>query len=370
MIKWFNISVKCIAFFLFLSNSVVNGQILKDTSSVRHIKKGIGCIYNFQFKEANEVHNIIHKLYPGSPVAFLLKGMLTYWENYPLLPASSARVIFEEELRECIEICEKKSYSADEAEYLLTNLCARGLLLLFYSDNDLNLELFPLATSTYKYIRQSFDFTSVYSDFYYFTGLYNYTREVYPETYPIYKPLAILFPKGDKLKGIKDLQKASENSILLRAESLYFLSKIFLRFESNPQQATYYIKTLNELYPGNLNYKEEYIKNLLLIRKYDEAEKTILSLESKRDNLFFIAQLKIFKGIIMEKKYHDYKQARELYIDGVKKITLFGKYGDEFAAYAYFGLSRISESNGDKNYTKLYRKLANELADLKKVNFD
>jgi hypothetical protein len=370
MIKWFNRSVKCIAFFLFLSTSVVHGQILKDTSSVRLIKKGIGCIYNFQFKEANEVHNIIHKLYPGSPVPFLLKGMLIYWENYPLLPASAARVIFEEELRECIEICEKRSYPADEAEYLLTNLCARGLLLLFYSDNDLNLELFPLASSTYKYIRRSFDFTSVYTDFYYFTGLYNYTREVYPETYPIYRPLAILFPKGDKLKGIKDLQKAAENSILLRAESLSFLSEIFLRFESNHQQATYYIKTLNELYPGNLNYKEEYIKNLLLIKNYDEAEKIILSSESKRDNPFFIAQLKIFKGIIMEKKYRDYKQARELYIEGVKEITLFGKYGDEFAAYAYFGLSRISEVNGDKNYTKLYRKLANELADLKKVNFD
>jgi hypothetical protein len=249
-------------------------------------------------------------------------------------------------------------------------LCARGLLLLFYSDNDLNIELFPLATSTYKYIRRSFDYTSIYTDFYYFTGIYNYTREVYPETYPVYKPLAILFPKGDRLNGIKDLQKAAGNSVFLRAESLSYLSEIFIRFENNYQQATYYNKTLYELYPDNLNYKAEYIKNLLLIKRYDEAEKLIISSESKRNNQFYIAQLTIFKGILKEKKYHDNKTAQELYMEGVREITLFGNYGDEFAAYAYFGLSRISESNGDKNYTKLYRKLANELADLKKVNFD
>ena len=55
---------------------------------------------------------------------------------------------------------------------------------------------------------------------------------------------------------------------------------------------------------------------------------------------------------------------------GAREVLLFGKYGDEFAAYAYFGLSRISEANGDKHYKKLYRKLANGLADQKKINFD
>ena len=63
-----------------------------------------------------------------------------------------------------------------------------------------------------------------YSDFYFFTGVYNYYREAYPEAYPVYKPLALLFPKGSKTKGLEDLLIASKNSIFLKAEAFSFLS--------------------------------------------------------------------------------------------------------------------------------------------------
>jgi tetratricopeptide (TPR) repeat protein len=334
------------------------------------IKKNIDYIYNYQFKDAEETCNKIGIIFPGHPVEFLLKGMITYWENYPLLTNSPSSVLFEGDLRKCIEICENKTDLIDDPEYLLTNLCARGMLLLYYTDNDKSLEVIPLALSTYHYIRRSFDFTSVYSDFYYFTGIYNYYRKVYPDEYPIYKPLAALIPKGDKERGIKELRKAAGSSIVLRAESLIFLSEIYRRFEGDCKQATYYNKVLYELYPANMEYSEEYIKNLLLIKQYDEAEKLISSIGVIKSNIFFKAQLTIFSGIIMEKKYHDFKQAQEFYLMGIKDITPFGNYSNEFVAYAYFGLSRISEVNGDKTMKKQYRKMANELADFKKITFD
>ena len=364
------IFIKCVLLLFCLSTAPINAQILKDTSTVNLIKKGVDAIYNFRFKDAGEVCSKINESYPGHPVVYLLKGMITYWQNFPLLTTSPARTFFEEDLHNCIDLCEKNNDPDYEAENVLANLCARGMLLSFYADNDLNLEVFPLATSTYKYIRRSFNFISVSSDFCYFAGVYDYYREAYPEAYPIYKPLAVLFPRGNKAKGIKELQKASINSIVLRAESLSFLAEVFLRFENDYQQATYYNKTLYELYPANTQFKEEYIKNLLLIKQYDEAERLILSSDSTLNNSFFMAQFTIFHGIIMEKKYHDNKQAQEFYMKGVREIGLFGKYGNEFAAWAYLGLSRISDANGDKHYKKLYRKLAGELADIRKINFD
>jgi hypothetical protein len=353
-----------------ICSTTLDAQILKDTTSVMLIKKNIDYIYNFQFKDAEETCYKIGILFPGHPVDFLLKGMIIYWENFPLLSNSPSSTIFENDLRKCIEICEKKPDSIDEPEYLLNNLCARGMLLLFYTDNNKSMEAIPLVLSTYHFIRRSFDFTSVYSDFYYFTGIYNYYRKVYPEVYPIYKPLAALIPKGDKEKGIMELQKAAGSSIVLKAESLIFLSEIYRRFEGDYQKATYYNKILYELYPANMEYREEYIKNLLLIKHFDEAERLINSSDMIKNNIFFKAQLTIFSGIIEEKKYHNFKQAQESYLRGIKDITPFGKYSNEFVAYAYFGLSRISEVNGDKNNKKQYRKMANELADFKKINFD
>jgi len=369
-LKRYKISKILLVLVLCLSTSSLNSQFLKDSTSLNLIKEGIDNVYNFQFDKADKVSEELGKLYPGQPVVYLFKGMVTYWENYPLITTSSARASFEEYMRKCIELSDKNKNSSAEVEILLVNLCARGLLLLYYTDNYLSLDVFPLATSTYQYIRRSFDFTAYYSDFYFFTGVYNYYREAYPEAYPIYKPLALLFPKGSKVKGLEELQIVSKNSIILKAEAFSFLSAIFLTFENNFQQATYFSKSLHTLYPDNPEYLGAYIKNLLLIKRYDEAEMEMLSSNTSQSNSFFRAQMLIFNGILQEKKYHDIKKAQQFYSKGIDDITIFGSYGNEYAAYAYFGLSRISEINGNKDYKKMYRKLALQLADFKKVDFD
>ncbi len=78
----------------------------------------------------------------------------------------------------------------------------------------------------------------------------------------------------------------------------------------------------------------------------------------------------ILKGILQEKKYRDHKLAKQYYHTGITSISSFGEYGNEFAAYAYFGLSRISEANGETQLKKTYRKEAMKLADFEKLNFD
>jgi hypothetical protein len=362
-----------IGYFLLsflVSPAVLDAQILKDTASLEILRKGINYVYNFQFKDAEEIYSKINQAYPDHPVPLLFKGMMTYWKDYPLLPTSPDCASYEENMRRCIELCEKKNNPDNDPETLLSNLCARGLLLLFYTDNDMSLEVFPLATTTYPLIRRSFNFTKFYPDFYFFTGLYNYYREAYPDNYPAYKPLAILFPKGDKAKGLKEIGIASTNSIVLKAEAFSFLSSINLGFENNFQKAFSYSKSLHELYPGNLQYLAEYIKNLLLMRQYDEAERIINSSASKISNPFFQAQTTIFNGILQEKKYHDNRQAEIYYNKGARAISMFGDFGNEFEAFAYFGLSRISNDYGDKHYKRTYRKLALKLAAYKKIDFD
>jgi hypothetical protein len=107
----------------------------------------------------------------------------------------------------------------------------------------------------------------------------------------------------------------------------------------------------------------------LLIKQYDEAEKIILASDNL-DNPFFQAQLTIFKGIIQEKKYRDLEQAKEFYTYGIRHISTYREFGNEYASYAYFGLSRISEMDGDLSNKKNYRKLAVKLAVAKNMEFE
>jgi tetratricopeptide (TPR) repeat protein len=200
--------------------------------------------------------------------------------------------------------------------------------------------------------------------------LYNYYREAYPDAYPLYKTFAFLFPKGDKRKGLKELEIASQNSIFLKAESASFLASIDLSFDNDYPEAAKYSGYLHNLYPSNIAYLAAYIKSLLLVKQYDEAEKLIKIYGPVTTSSYFQAQLEIFNGILNEKKYSDPDSAERNYNGGIKSLAAFGKYGLEYTAYAYFGLSRIYSDKGDRKSSKIFRKKALELADFKKIDFD
>ena len=365
----FKICICGIFLLFFLNAGKNNAQILGDTASFKIIEKCIDDIYNFRFKEATENCALLNTKYPGNSVIWLLHGMIIYWENYPILSKSSYERVYLDDMHNAIRLSDMKGSPADEAEYLLINLCARGMLLQYYADIDNTSEIFPLAKSTYPHIRKAFKYNSSYYDFNFFTGLYNYYREAYPEAYPLYKAFAFLFPRGNKVEGIRQMEIASKHSLVLKAESYSFLAWVSANFEHDFHQATNYNKMLYELYPDNTVYLAEYVRNLLLIKQYGEAEKLINSCIKETNNPFFPGVFEIFCGILQEKAYHNNKLAQLLYEKGIRDISPFSSYGNEYAAYAYYGLSRISESNGDKKSRKNYHKKANDLAVFKKIDF-
>jgi hypothetical protein len=370
MYKRFKIITTCIGLSIFLSLDPINAQILRDSTALNLVREDIDYIYNMQFDNAREVYVKIIKLYPEHPIVFLLKGILTYWENYPMLGTTPPHVPFEEDMRQCIRLSETNINPENEAEYLLADLCASGMLLMFYDDNDLIMEVIPLTKSTYIHLRRAYNFTTFCQDLNYFTGLYDYYREGYPKVFPIYKSLLLIFPTGDMANGLKELKTAALKSVVLRPESCSLLSSIYLNFENKYPESLYYCRTLHDQYPENAYYLTYCIKELLLMKQYDEAEKLIIASSETEVNKYFQAQLMILKGILQEKKYHDNKLAQQYYNKGISDISLYGKYGNEFAAYAYFGLSRITESNDEKQVNNIYRKEAMKLATFKKINFD
>jgi len=331
----------------------------------------MGHIYNYQFSEAEKICNQISSAFPDSPVPPLIRGMIIYWKNFPLLPSSHERDSYESELKLSISISEKNSPKPDdEAEYLLADLCARGLLLVFYSDNDLSSEVIPMAAGTYHFLRESFDYISVYPDFRFFTGLYNYYREKYPAMHPVYKAFALLFPPGDANKGLAELQKASNEGIVLDAEAGSILSWIYSGYEYDYEKSLTFSRLLYEKYPGNSSYLANYIKFLLFVKQYDEAEKLILSTGRRMNNAFFRAQVIVFNGILKEKKYRDMSAASEYYREGLNALVPFSDFGNEYSAYACYGLSRVFAADKTGDLKRKFRKEANRLAEFRHMNFE
>lgn len=282
---------------------------------------------------------------------------------------SGAGLKFEEQMNLCMKACENFN-PENEAEFLLANMCARGILLAYYADNDVQSKAFSLGRTTYRYFRRSLKFTGAFPDFLFFTGLYNYYREAYPLAHPAYKPLLAIFPNGDMEKGLNELRKAFRESIFLRAEASTFLSSIYKYFENDYISAAQFSSAIYREYPMNTIYKINTIEDLLLNKKYDEAEKLITSPDPNKTNNYFVAQISILRGVLYEKKYHDPDRAEQEYLSGIKMIGEYGDYGDQYAAYAWFGLSRISSFKNDRHGERLFRRKARDLTDFENVSFD
>jgi hypothetical protein len=201
----------------------LDAQVLNDQVSLDLVKTTVDQIYNMRFSDATETTNQLSKNHPGHPVIFLLRGMIIYWEGFPLLAGSEKSREFEKQMRLCIDRSQKYE-PENEPEFLLTNLCARGSLLAFYAGNDLPSKAFSLGRTTYRHLRHAFKFTDTFPDFLFFTGLYNYYREAYAEAHPVYRPLMGFFPRGDREKGMQELRTAFRKSIFLKAEASTFLS--------------------------------------------------------------------------------------------------------------------------------------------------
>ncbi len=370
MCNWLIKSLFAACFLIATGLSDSQAQILRDSSTLTLVSRDIDLIYNMHFNEAREVYRKIAAVYPDHPVVFLLHGMISYWENFPLLDNSPAKESFENDLKECIRLAEKPAAHENEAEYILSDLCGRGFLLLFYSGNNLVMEVIPVASGMYKYLMRSFNYTSSCADLYYYTGVYNYYRDAYPKIYPVYKPLALLFPQGNMQTGLQHLHIAATHSIVMKAEAEILLAYIYIYFENDFNKALEYSMMLHRQFPDNTEFTSILLRNLLLLKRYDAAEKIIKSVPEGSINLFFQAQLDIYTGIIREKRDYDYKTARDLYNKGIRNISGFGAFGEQYAAYGYFGLSRISASEGEKHASQMFRKEASRLADFKKIDFN
>jgi hypothetical protein len=130
--------------YLIMRTLPLEAQVLNDTVSLNLVKTTVGQIYNMRFSDAAETTNLLSRTYPDHPVVFLLRGMIIYWEGYPLLSGSEKSMEFEKQIRQCIARSEE--YEPEyEAEFLLPICVQEEACWLFIQGMSSRQRLFPLA---------------------------------------------------------------------------------------------------------------------------------------------------------------------------------------------------------------------------------
>ncbi|MBL7111266.1 MAG: hypothetical protein ISS19_04930 [Bacteroidales bacterium] len=332
---------------------------LDDTIVTRHIRTGINHIYNLEFDKSDYYLDSMQLLYPDHPVIPFYKGMQLYWENYPVPQNGDISDLFVEYIEASIALTDKiLEQDKMDIEGVFFDLAARSFLVMYYADNGQPAKCFPHLNNVYRQLMNAFELEDQYNEFYFFTGLYNYYIEAYPEAHPVYKPVTRLFKNGNKESGLKMLDYAFRNTHFMKVEASNFLVIIYLGFEHDYQTALSYTEQLYSMFPNNSYFFAKYIEMLIVNEELDVAKKHIDSLITM--DPFNKMKALIYLGLYEEGKNRNFEKAKRYFLRGIKEAEPFGDYAGYQVAYAYMGLSRYYESNGDLKKAREYYRLAKE----------
>ncbi len=112
-------------------------------------------------------------------------------------------------------------------------------------------------------------------------GIYNYFAEYVPLKYPFLKPLLIIFPKGDKVKGLAQIKEAAQFSKIAAYEAHYIIAYLNIVYEKNYAEGETYSSYLFNLFPANSVF-ERLVYNCYVGRgKFTEALDGWVSVRNK-----------------------------------------------------------------------------------------
>ena len=175
------------------------------------------------------------------------------------------------------------------------------------------------------------------------------------------KPVMWFFKKGDKALGLKQIDIGTKSGTITKAESCYYLARIYLKHEGRADKAVVYAQKLVDMYPDNVIYRMTHVESLILSGKYDQAMGGIAALR-KNTNSFYPVSWRTFQGLIQEKDEKNDAAAQKEYLLALR-TPYDDQYTKEYHAMSYAGLARIANRAGNKAKARDYYKKCLEKAE-------
>jgi tetratricopeptide (TPR) repeat protein len=355
----------CIILLLFFVPPS-RSQILNDQASIKTIQSSLDKIYNYDFDEAEVLIEQIEKKYPNHPVSHILDSFILFWKYMPIKDNPTKSKEYIRKLDLCIESINKKfGKNSMDSEAVFYTMVARGYMAMMYNYRGEMMSAAGEGKKAYNAFVEGLNLMNKNPEFYFTSGMYNYYVEVYPEEHPMVKPLLLFFKSGDKALGLKQMDMGTKVGVITRAESCFYISHVYLKYEMRPDKAVGYMNRLVEMYPRNPVYLMKSVESQVLAGQYENARKGVASLKKISTGFYPIAA-HTFQGILDEKADKNDAAAQKEYLQALK-TPHDDQYTKEYHALAYAGLARIAARAGNKSKAKEYYKKCLDKAEYRLV---
>jgi len=317
--------------------------------------------YGFSFNEARAIQAELALSTPGHPAPVFLEALIVYWENFPLIPSKEASRRFINLMNKTIELAKQyEKYDQTYIESIFFDLFGRAFKAMYWADNGKSGKVIPQMGPMYRNTKKGFVLQEQFAEFYFSTGLYNYYIEAYPAAHPAYKPLVSFMHKGDRELGLKQLNKAINQTVFLKVEAILFMSLIQLNYEEDLNSAAIYAERLVREYPGNIYYQGHLINILLHQHRFVQVNELLRAMVDQSDSYSKMIRT-LASGFMNETVPGEESRSGTAYLETIELAEKFGTYADIYKAMAFMGLSRLHRKNGQESQADSYTRKASHL---------
>lgn len=237
-----------------------------------NLLKGINYLYHIKFDSAVFRFSEFTKQNPRSPEGYFFDAMLEWWKINLDKNNESNDEVFYSKTNKVLEVC-NQTLDANENDFKAIFykggiLGYRGLLK---SLRDSWLKAAEDGREALNLLEHASELQPGNKDAQLGIGIYNYFAEYVPDRYPVIKPLMLIFPKGDKIKGLMQIKETAMNSLYARTEANYILAYLYINYEKNFTESEYYSKKLFEEYPENAIFEKYLYTSYTGLGKHQEA---------------------------------------------------------------------------------------------------
>ena len=230
----------------------VGHGLLDDPAFIAQVEQGMALLYNVQFEGARSIFEQASRHFSEHPVGPFLEAVNTWWmiqiDPADLSYDTRFNALIDEALQRSNALLKKDKDDRD-AKYLKS--AALGLRAQFRTRRQSWLGAASDGKDSFDYIEELVEEDPDNDDIYYGLGVYDYYVPLALERYPILKPILIIFPKGNKERGISRLERVMRSGRFGRVEAAFALAKIFLQYEKTPARALGFITWLRTEFPDN-----------------------------------------------------------------------------------------------------------------------
>jgi len=330
--------------------------ILKKPEVLEKVETCLYATYSFSFSEAEKNQNDLSAILKDHPAPHFLQALIIYWKHFPLLPEDEAVAEFEKAIENTISAASELVEKEDgQMEGIFFDMHARAFRSMFWADNGKAAKVLKDLDNMYRSTMTGIELKDEFNEFYFSSGLYNYYIEAYVDEHPIYAPRAVLFRKGDRQRGLQELEYAIYNTVFIKYEALLFMSLIQLNYERNLNKAADYVSMLYNNFPDNIYYLGQYLIILLYSKNYALAQALASKLKDQQDP-FHILIYTMTRAFLLENSSNRLDEAKKTYLQCISFSENFGPIANLYASVSNAGLARIFEKEGDIKMARKYKR--------------